>query len=76
MGKKRGFNLLVIPLLVLFFGIAPVSANIFVQCPGDSDGDGISDDPNIVCAHHSAGDGFVKYANTTLDRNNDGVVDD
>ena len=75
MGKKKRYSVLIIPLLVLFFGMAPVNANIFVQCPGDTDGDGISDDPNIVCTHFSAGDGFVRYANTTLDRNNDGVID-
>lgn len=35
---------------------------VLVQCPGDTDGDGVSDDPNIVCMHISGGDGFARMA--------------
>jgi FtsP/CotA-like multicopper oxidase with cupredoxin domain len=51
---------LVVLLLLLCF--CPAGADVFVQCPGDTNGDGISDDPNIVCMHITGGDGFVKMA--------------
>ena len=35
---------------------------ILVQCPTDTDGDGVSNDPNVLCMHLSSGDGFVKMA--------------
>ena len=39
----------------------PATAAVFVQCPGDVNGDAIPDspgDPNVVCKHLTAGDGF------------------
>jgi FtsP/CotA-like multicopper oxidase with cupredoxin domain len=51
----------ILPLL-LIIGIVPAWGGLFVQCPGDENGDGVSDDPNVVCIHVSAGDGFVKMA--------------
>ena len=46
-------------------------AGVFVQCPGDTDGDGVIDvadpqHPRAVCKHLSAGDGFVKMADGRL----------
>ena len=39
--------------------------SIFVQCPGDTNGDSIPDgpvDPNVRCIHLTGGDGFVTMA--------------
>jgi FtsP/CotA-like multicopper oxidase with cupredoxin domain len=43
----------------------PATAAVFVQCPGDTNGDAIPDspgDPNVVCRHLTAGDGFATMA--------------
>ncbi|MDY6992767.1 MAG: multicopper oxidase domain-containing protein [Pseudomonadota bacterium] len=47
--------------------IQPSSASVFVQCPGDTDGDAIIDTPDpqhprAKCMHLSSGDGFVTMA--------------
>ena len=49
-------------LLLVFLGITPAGAGILVQCPTDTDGDGVSDDPNVNCLHLSSGDGFSRMA--------------
>jgi len=52
-------------LAVLSAVAFPAGAAVFVQCPGDTNGDAIPDapgDPNVVCKHLSAGDGFAKMA--------------
>lgn len=46
---------------------APVRAAVFVQCPGDTDGDGQWTGtevrpPNTACKHLTAGDGFITMA--------------
>lgn len=45
-------------------------AGIWVQCPGDTDGDAVIDEPipgrNLVCMHLAAGDGFVNMADGRL----------
>lgn len=46
-------------------------AGVFVQCPGDTDGDGVIDvadpqHPRAVCKHLTGGDGFVKMADGRL----------
>ena len=53
---------------VLVFG-ASASAqtkngSIYVQCPGDTNGDGVPEvaSPNVKCMHLAAGDGFVTMA--------------
>jgi len=51
-----------LPLFFLALAASPLGAEVFIQCPGDVNGDGISDDPNIVCIQLTAGDGFVKMA--------------
>jgi FtsP/CotA-like multicopper oxidase with cupredoxin domain len=40
------------------------NGSIFIQCPGDTDGDGIPDvavagHPNVKCMHLAAGDGYI-----------------
>ena len=58
--------LLPLALAAAFGAVAfPASAAVFVQCPGDTNGDAIPDspgDPNVVCKHLAAGDGFVTMA--------------
>lgn len=54
----------VLMLIALFLGAAfPAGADIWVQCPGDKNNDGVSDTPGIVCIHLASGDGFVQMAN-------------
>jgi len=53
--------------LALLSGAAGVNATVYVQCPGDTDGDAIidtpdPDHPNAVCMHLTAGDSFVKMS--------------
>jgi len=46
-------------------GAQAPAGSIYVQCPGDTNGDAIPDagaDPNVRCAHLTAGDGFVTMA--------------
>ncbi len=72
-----------IVLLTLFVCLwaMTASANVRIQCPGDTNGDGISEDPNIVCRSITGGDGFTTMADG-LDLyifsfgNADGVPDD
>lgn len=65
---KPIFSKLLLPLAVaaaLGAGTAPTLAAVFVQCPGDINGDAVPDgpaDPNVVCKHLSAGDGFATMA--------------
>ena len=42
----------------------PAGAAVFVQCPGDANGDAIPDTPTqgVACKHLAAGDGFVTMA--------------
>ncbi len=48
----------------------PAGAAVFVQCPGDSNGDAVPDipyDPNqLKCMHLGAGDGFINMADGRL----------
>jgi FtsP/CotA-like multicopper oxidase with cupredoxin domain len=55
-------------VLSVFFKTS-ADAGVFTQCPGDTDGDSVPDDPaspdydpNVVCMHLAAGDGFVTMA--------------
>jgi FtsP/CotA-like multicopper oxidase with cupredoxin domain len=52
-----------------FAAMAPAAwAGVFVQCPGDTNGDAIPEvgapgyDPNVKCMHLSGGDGFMVMA--------------
>ncbi|MBI5191638.1 MAG: multicopper oxidase domain-containing protein [Nitrospirae bacterium] len=40
----------------------PSMAIVDTYCPSDLNGDGISDDPDVVCRHITGGDGFAKMA--------------
>lgn len=53
----------IIFVFVLLWALPSYAAH--VQCPGDTNGDGISDDPDILCVHLAAGDGFIKMADGT-----------
>lgn len=63
------FRKLILPVAVVAATLAwvPVQAAVFVQCPGDTDGDaqwtGSEVKPaNAVCMHLTAGDGFITMA--------------
>ena len=56
------YRILFIALLLLFLGVSPAGAGILVQCPTDTDGDGVSNDANVICKHLSSGDGFTVMA--------------
>jgi FtsP/CotA-like multicopper oxidase with cupredoxin domain len=68
--RNRRALILILPLLLLVFGVAPgMAAHLLVQCPGDTNGDLIPDQPgyeNVVCKHISAGDGFINMADGKL----------
>ncbi len=68
--KMNRFIISIMTLLLLT-GFAEINADIFVQCPGDLDGDAIPDEvdpehPNAVCMHLAAGDGFVNMGDGKL----------
>jgi len=58
--------------MALAWGLAlPAYSAVFVQCPGDSNGDAVIDapdpqHPNARCMHLSGGDGFVKMGDGYL----------
>ena len=58
--------------VALAWGLAlPAHGAVFVQCPGDSNGDAVIDTldpqhPNAKCMHLSGGDGFVKMGDGYL----------
>jgi FtsP/CotA-like multicopper oxidase with cupredoxin domain len=65
-GESRHF-LIISLLLVSLVGVSPAGAAVFVQCPGDTNGDaqwtgGEVQPPNAVCLHITGGDGFAKMA--------------
>lgn len=57
---------LLLQLALAAFGATalPAGAAVFVQCPGDTNGDAIPDTPTpgVACKHLAAGDGFVTMA--------------
>ena len=61
-------NTLRVAMLLAMAGtLAPVSAAVLVQCPGDTDGDAVPNHPdpkhpNAKCMHLSGGDGFATMA--------------
>jgi len=61
MNRRIIYPLLIVPLLLVLLG--PWSAQgALIQCPGDVDMDGVSDDPNIQCIHLAGADGFAQMA--------------
>jgi len=57
-------NIIRLIFIFMLLWVVPSYAS-HLQCPGDTDGDGISDDPAILCVHLAAGDGFIKMADGT-----------
>lgn len=60
--RKRALQSVV--ALALLGGMGSAGATVFVQCPGDTDGDSVIDTPdpahpNAKCMHLTAGDGFA-----------------
>lgn len=58
---------LLLPLVLATLGATalPAGAAVFVQCPGDTNGDAVPDtpgDPQVVCKHLTAGDGYATMA--------------
>jgi FtsP/CotA-like multicopper oxidase with cupredoxin domain len=69
--KRLQSRALMAAAALLFAGIGvSAQAAVYVQCPGDTNGDAIPDgpyDPNkLKCMHLAAGDGFVKMADGRL----------
>ena len=60
-GTRYGSMIVLLTLFVCLWALT-VSANVRIQCPGDTNGDGISEDPNIVCRSITGGDGFTTMA--------------
>jgi FtsP/CotA-like multicopper oxidase with cupredoxin domain len=63
---SKTFRKLCLPLAVsAALGLsASAGAAVYVQCPGDTNGDGVPENPqpNVYCKHLTAGDGFVTMA--------------
>lgn len=58
-------------LAIFMLSVTPVQASVFVQCPGDDDGDAVidatdPDHPNTKCMHLSGGDGFANMGDGYL----------
>jgi FtsP/CotA-like multicopper oxidase with cupredoxin domain len=62
MVQKNVTTMVLLFILSLFVGLGSAGASVFVQCPADTNGDGVSDDPNVVCIHLVATDGFINMA--------------
>jgi FtsP/CotA-like multicopper oxidase with cupredoxin domain len=65
--KIKNCSILIISFVFLLMGVQSY-AHVFVQCPGDNDGDamwmtpGEIQPPNTTCIHLAAGDGYSKMA--------------
>lgn len=57
-------SLLGLALVAMGAAALPAGAAVFVQCPGDTNGDAVPDSPTpgVVCKHLTAGDGFATMA--------------
>lgn len=69
---KQALKGLLVTAAVLATGLSvtPAQSAVFVQCPGDNNGDAVPDiahDPNeLKCMHLAAGDGFISMADGKL----------
>ena len=67
--KTKHLSALLVASLLALGLMSNADAAVFVQCPGDKNGDAIPEgptDPNLKCMHLGAGDGFVKMADGKL----------
>jgi FtsP/CotA-like multicopper oxidase with cupredoxin domain len=65
-----------VALTILVLVVAgSAGADVYVQCPGDTDGDGVADDftdpeylahPDAVCMSITGGDGYINMADNTV----------
>ena len=60
-GTRYGSMIVLLAIFVCLWALT-ASANVRIQCPGDTNGDGISEDPNIVCRSITGGDGYTTMA--------------
>lgn len=65
--KPTNLRKLLFPLAIAaaFATSLPAAAGVYVQCPGDTNGDAVPDgapNPNLKCMHLSGGDGFSVMA--------------
>jgi len=62
MAVAKRYLLTLLMITVLGPSAMNAEAIVAVQCPGDTNGDGLSDTPGIECRHLSGGDGFMRMA--------------
>ncbi len=67
MFKRLDRTLVVVGALALVLAATPAGAQVFVQCPGDTNGNAVEDGgeswpANQQCFHLAAGDGFARMA--------------
>ena len=62
MKRTKKYSLSTLVGLLFFSGAATAFGGVNVQCPTDTKGDAVSTDPNTVCMHLAAGDGFAYMA--------------
>ena len=60
--RTRYGSMIVLLTLFVWLWALTAGANVRIQCPGDTNGDGISEDPNIVCRSITGGDGYTTMA--------------
>lgn len=65
--KTTNLRKLLLPLTIAaaFTTSLPAAAGVYVQCPGDTNGDAVPDgapNPNLKCMHLSGGDGYAVMA--------------
>jgi FtsP/CotA-like multicopper oxidase with cupredoxin domain len=71
MNENGRFGLVGAGLALLLALATPAAAAVTVQCPGDTNGDGVwtggeVQPPNTVCMHLAAGDGFARMGDGTV----------
>jgi FtsP/CotA-like multicopper oxidase with cupredoxin domain len=72
--KSLKLRKLALPLALAACGLSATQADadVFIQCPGDTNGDAIPEvgapgyDPSVKCMHLAAGDGFSTMADGTV----------
>ncbi len=71
MTSRRKLQAIYLLTAALVLGTGPARATVYVQCPGDTNGDAVIDTPdpqhpNAKCMHLGAGDGFATMADGHL----------